>query len=760
MNYIFLGVTVAILPCIFLLLTKVFKFKKENVLKGISLLLALVFFIRYYATSGSLFTSCLGLKYNNPFGSSFVCFCTVVLVWLQFASVVILILLPFFKYRILKNYAKTFCLAVNLFSIGYMNQIIYSFTGSYKLSLCGVFIAIEIGISLVYSIYIVLTDNFFRMTKREVCELFVSLPIVLLFSIPVYLLNTLFGNVGVGKVKDLEIYHRIYLYIAFIILFGLYFLLKKKDKEYIRMALLYISLATMISYCYNYDFSSFLDPTSWPLHLCNTAMFIIPLCLIFKLDKVFYFTLFINVLGAFFAMLMPNYSDVSGFFGYGVVSFWINHIIAFTLPILIVSLGVYQRPKLKLFIYSMVGFLMYFVLVLVLNAWFTGVGTPTDFFFVNSDFIAEKLGQWAENLRDITWSFDIGAVTLTFYPLYQFLFFVVYVFLGLAMWFLYTWLFQIQDFYIALGQKKEKIKLDEIALCVKYGKKDVNECMNKESENKLVVSHVSKKYGSNKNYSVKDASFEVQAGEILGFLGPNGAGKSTIIKCIVGIQPPTSGSIEINGYDIEKQPVLAKQQFGFVPDHYALYEKLTGREYINYMADLYGVSEADREKRLAKLIKDLSMEANIDNQIRTYSHGMKQKITIMCALIHNPKLWILDEPLTGLDPNSIYEVKECMKQHASKGNIVFFSSHIIDIVEKLCNRIIIIKKGTIVTSITLEELKKKNISLEEFYLDIIGGDDPELSNNQTKSENKKVAKKVWHKKKVDDSGEENAKTAK
>ena len=164
----------------------------------------------------------------------------------------------------------------------------------------------------------------------------------------------------------------------------------------------------------------------------------------------------------------------------------------------------------------------------------------------------------------------------------------------------------------------------------------------------------------------------------------------------------------------------AKSLIGFVPDHYALYEKLTGREYLNYIADIYEVSKEDRDERLNKYIKLFQLESSIDNKIKTYSHGMKQKITIMAALVHNPKVWILDEPLTGLDPTSIFQVKECMKQHAAEGNIVFFSSHIIDIVEKLCQRIAIIKKGKILCVKTVDEIEKSGKSLEEFYLETIG----------------------------------------
>ena len=172
------------------------------------------------------------------------------------------------------------------------------------------------------------------------------------------------------------------------------------------------------------------------------------------------------------------------------------------------------------------------------------------------------------------------------------------------------------------------------------------------------------------------------------------------------------------GYDVDKQSVMAKRQIGFVPDHYALYEKLTGREYINYVADLYGVSKEDRDKAIAKYVDLLQMTEAFDNQMQTYSHGMKQKISIISALVHNPKVWILDEPLIGLDPTSIYQVKECMKQHAKQGNIVFFSSHIIDVVERVCNKVAIIKKGHILDCQRVEDIEK-NMSLEEYYLKTI-----------------------------------------
>ncbi|NCA95456.1 MAG: ABC transporter ATP-binding protein [Methanomicrobia archaeon] len=234
---------------------------------------------------------------------------------------------------------------------------------------------------------------------------------------------------------------------------------------------------------------------------------------------------------------------------------------------------------------------------------------------------------------------------------------------------------------------------------------------------KLELKNFSKRYGKNKDFAVKDATLVVYGGEIFGFLGPNGAGKSTTIKSIVGIQTITEGSISICGYDVEKQPVMAKRLIGYVPDHYALYEKLTAREYVNYIADIYGVTNEERRQRIPYYVSLFHLEQSFDNQIKTFSHGMKQKVTIIAALVHEPKLWLLDEPLTGLDPDSIYQVKECMRQHAAKGNIVMFSSHIIDVVENLCQRVAVIKAGHLCEPRTIEDIHKHS-TLEEYYLEM------------------------------------------
>ena len=235
----------------------------------------------------------------------------------------------------------------------------------------------------------------------------------------------------------------------------------------------------------------------------------------------------------------------------------------------------------------------------------------------------------------------------------------------------------------------------------------------------LEIKNLTKKYKNSNFYSVKDLTLTLKEGEIFGFLGKNGAGKSTTIKCITGILPFEEGSINICGYDIEENPIEAKLNIGYVPDNHAVYENLTGREYINYMGNIYRVSKQDIIERTEKFSKLFSIEHALDNQIRSYSHGMHQKICIIAALIHNPKFWVLDEPLMGLDPQSAFEIRQYMKEHKRLGNTVFFSSHNIDMVEKLCDRVAIMNKGQLMEVIDVKKfLKESEVPLEEYFLNL------------------------------------------
>lgn len=713
--FIIVGVLSAILLAYYLLK----KFGK-NITKFVQILFivfAVVFFCRFMWQSDALENSYLlySIFSMNRVFNLF----ALIFNWFVYASALILILYPYFKIKNKEILVKYFAFPVYILSsilFFILAKGILGITAFDYISIRLVLMCVEFGMAMALGYIVFANHNYFKSEKSQLKMLW-CLPIILLSTMPPYMLKGLFGYVNYGgSLKEFNVMHRVILYIGFLLPIILYFLLRKKDDEFKRCALLFISLGTLLSFSVNYKFPDFLDITHWPFHLCNTAMYIVVLCLIFKWKKLFYFTYFINVLGALLAMFMPNYAATSNLFSAGLINFYINHYIAFFMPVLIVALKVYARPKLKEFIYSMIGFGIYFVLVLILNAWFSNYGT-VDYFFVNSDFIADKLGTWAKNLRDIKAQFYIGDLSFTFYPVYQLLFFLVYVGLGAGVWFVYEWAYTFVDTLYDIAYRKEKIKLDKLALEVALNGRGSDEPMNKENKNKLILNNFSKRYGKSDVYAVKDANLEINGGEIFGFLGHNGAGKSTIIKSIVGIQPITSGSIQVCGYDVDKQSVMAKKNIGFVPDHYALYEKLTGREYINYIADLYDVSSEDREKAINKYVELFELSDAFDNQIKTYSHGMKQKIAIMSALVHNPKVWILDEPLTGLDPNSIYQVKVCMKEHAKKGNIVFFSSHLIDIVEQLCDRIAIIKKGKILTCEYVEDIEK-DCSLEEYYLKV------------------------------------------
>ena len=234
------------------------------------------------------------------------------------------------------------------------------------------------------------------------------------------------------------------------------------------------------------------------------------------------------------------------------------------------------------------------------------------------------------------------------------------------------------------------------------------------------IKNLTKSYGNSTINAVDDLSISLRPGEIYGFLGSNGAGKSTTIKCLVGIYPFQHGDILINGVSIKTNPLEAKAQIGYVSDNHAVFERLTGREYVNHIANLYRVDAQDIEERCSRLLKIFKLEEAFDRPIKSYSHGMKQKIAVIAALAHNPKLWVLDEPLTGLDPQSAYQLKRVMKQHAAEGNTVFFSSHILDVVENICDRCCIIEKSHLMGVYDLKEMKQNGQSLEKIFMSITG----------------------------------------
>lgn len=240
----------------------------------------------------------------------------------------------------------------------------------------------------------------------------------------------------------------------------------------------------------------------------------------------------------------------------------------------------------------------------------------------------------------------------------------------------------------------------------------------------IEIKSVSKSYKKGKKV-IDNINLEIRDGEIFGFLGPNGAGKTTTIKMITGILDIDEGDILIDGNSIRTNPLEAKKRFGLVPDNPDIFIKLKGIEYLNFISDIYKISEEERIEKIKNLSKQFEMENVLNNKIQSYSHGMRQKIVIMGTLLHDPQNLILDEPMTGLDPRSSFDLKRIMREHTKQNKSVFFSTHILEVAERLCDRVGIINRGKLVFIGTYEEMKRefnKKASLEELFMEITDND--------------------------------------
>ncbi len=231
----------------------------------------------------------------------------------------------------------------------------------------------------------------------------------------------------------------------------------------------------------------------------------------------------------------------------------------------------------------------------------------------------------------------------------------------------------------------------------------------------LKIDHLTKIYGDYK--AVDDLSLHIAPGEIYGFIGHNGAGKTTTLKSVVGILQFDEGEILIDGTSIKTDPIKCKKELAYIPDNPDIYEFMTGIKYLNFVADIFGVSSSDRQERIRKYAEIFELTEDLAQPISTYSHGMKQKLTIISAWIHEPKLIIMDEPFVGLDPKAAHLLKGMMREICDKGGAIFFSTHVLEVAEKLCDKIAIIKDGKLIRSGTMEEVKGDD-SLEEVFLEL------------------------------------------
>lgn len=233
----------------------------------------------------------------------------------------------------------------------------------------------------------------------------------------------------------------------------------------------------------------------------------------------------------------------------------------------------------------------------------------------------------------------------------------------------------------------------------------------------LEIKGYSKTYGENKK-AADNVTLTVESGDIYGFIGHNGAGKSTTIRAVVGVLDFTEGEICIDGHSVKDEPMLCKKITAYIPDNPDLYENLTGIQYLNFIADVFGIGTAERQQRIKDFADRFEITDLLGDLISSYSHGMKQKLAVISALIHEPKLLVLDEPFVGLDPKAAFTLKQIMHEICAKGTAIFFSTHVLDVAEKLCNKIAIIKQGRIIASGTMDELTHGE-SLETVFLEAV-----------------------------------------
>ena len=724
-GYILLGLTVLV-GIAFNLISRLiskktvsFKGKKRNaktlLLQGLSILLFFLYLPHLF--SNEVISHKVGLQ--DWFFAPNQIIWLMILKWLIYLTTAVSIMTPFFGKKEPVYYSIFITPIAVILNAVFFEQIVMTITGETIITKQIIIYALNmlvIGVISIDRIIDFICEKDFSKIYIKILKGYGYFLTYLFAFMPVYFLQVLFGEREMVT-KSFSVIHRIYVYAAFIIPALAYICLKNKTKEEKRHFLIMLSLSGFMQYFVYHTHRSGLG--SWPLHLCNTAIVIMLFVYVFNIESAFYFTYFVNVPGAFFAIILPN--TESAFTTAGTTVFWFNHWYAFFLPILGVALGIFKKPSFNMIKKAIPAFAVYVVIAATLNAWLNNSPINVnkqeiDYFFLYGNFLIGKLKFAYPIKENFIWQFQLGDTMMKYFYLYTIIVFVVFVGFMFVTWGIYQVFFNMADKHKKLAEHKSVYVEEMRQLIEELNGRPLSAPLHEEGKDMIIIKNFSKRYNGSDRYAVKDLNLEIHGGEVFGFIGHNGAGKSTTIKSLVGIQSITEGSIEIEGYDIARQPLEAKLNIGFVSDNHAVYEQLTGREYVEYIADLYKVSKEDKEKRLVEYATMFGIIDALDREIKSYSHGMKQKINVISSLIHNPKVWVLDEPFTGLDPTSTYQIKECMREHAKKGNIVFFSSHVIEVVEKMCDRIAIINAGELKIVDTVENIKKYNNSVEELYI--------------------------------------------
>ncbi len=701
LTYYILFFSLVTITLLFITLKNKSRKTKLNVAKAIVVFLVISYFPR------TLTLDLMAGHYGNNilFGSEINDILILFLRWIYYFSFAVLPIAVFWNNSFFKRTVIFITIPVGLASVVLFKYLLVPLgieEGIINRTL--IFFMIEISLYLILSFYILLllTPKIKFNIKGLLNHSWITM-LMIIYMVPFETIERLFGpsTIEIGMWTP---YQKYWFYITIVLIVILYLALKKYSKKTIYIALLYISLGLAFQYM-SYYRGRPINFGSVPIQLCNLGSVLTFFAIATKRPKLFYFTYLVNVVGALATFAFP---DASGFlFQYYPVHFSYEHTFLLLVPILTVSLGIMPRVKKEELKSALIAFSIYFVIALgygtIVNAY---TEHSPNFFFLFDDYIAE-IFKPIHRIRAI----DLQIGEMSFWPFYQIGIYFGFIILIWLLLLGYGWAYKtIDEIEYLINVRKERRSDDK--MIKNAAPRNIN------SETILHLKQFKKRYGKSDEFAVKDITLEVKEGEVFGFLGTNGAGKSTTIKSIVGILPITEGDIEICGHSLKKNPLEAKKYIGYVPDNHAVYERLTGREYVNYIADLYQVPSEKRLSAFTRFIKMFNLEHAIDQQIKSYSHGMKQKVAIIAALIHEPKLWILDEPLTGLDPESTYEIKKYMKEHTAKGNTVFFSSHILDVVEKLCDRVAIIKDGNLKGIYDMNDFEKGQDSLEKEFLSV------------------------------------------
>ena len=638
--------------------------------------------------------------------------------WFTTASVFVTLICSFMESKYLKRFVTLVPVAVIL-NLVLLQQIMvawYGWDAFDELAFLDNYrtygFMFQLGLLMVTSLIFIINrikekDFKFKYNIKEIMEFLITLIVLAIVSMPIYSLQLMYGKGDYAE--DFNKPHIIYWAIIAVYFLGGMFGLKKKEYYQKKNFLLLCSFSAI--YYFYYPLREGLN--SLPFHLCNMGVILVFISLVFKLKSVFYFTYFANTLGCIVALI--NVTAGGNALEVGGLHYFVCHFHVLVIPIIAISLGVFPRARMRDMTKALIIFAIYFIGVAFLNAWLNNY-EYVDYFFLTGDQITD-IFKFLKNIKtSYIVEFEYKDLIFKFSYLYQIILIFSYCFFMFIMWWFFEYMHETKHEIMNLMALRKETNELYIQIKKEFNGQPMDEPLEKEAIKMIKIENFSKKYAGSDRFSVKDLNLEIKAGEVFGFLGHNGAGKSTTIKSIVGIQSITQGRIIIDGYDITKQPIEAKLRVGYVSDNHAVYEKLTGREYINYVADLYLVPTNEREERIAKYTKMFNLVDAIDREIKGYSHGMKQKLVVIASLIHNPKVWVLDEPLTGLDPTSAFQIKECMREHANNGNIVFFSSHVIEVVEKICDKICIIARGQLVGIYDLKEMASQGITLEQLYM--------------------------------------------